>query len=338
MASITKADGLQAAGQGIGNIFQAFVLGPMYRQQAQQDAALKNAQTYSYNMHGNKYGAEARGLEMTNDARQAPIDTSLPKYMQAAQQLFGWSGDTNMDRIASAGQRLQQMGLTDQAIATPADVPKIGAAVAAAAGKGAYSAVGDTGVSVNEFTGAQDVNHPGLYDLRSRLVGSQVYQNNMQGNAANATAGLRYLEGVGQALKNEIGTHDVVAVEKGNPLPSKRDFPGSNGASDAAMVRGRAEIISKVLANPDITTAEKEAVIRQNIDLFQSFMGLGGGGSGGGAAVPAPASVAAPAPASAAPGGGEFATRKQIQWIAKQQGLTEQQVIERLKQSGVGVR
>ena len=335
MASITKADGWQAAGQGIGNIFQAFALGPMYRQQAQQDAALKSAQTYSHNMHGNKYGAETRGLEMTNEARTAPIDASLPQYMQAAQKLFSMTGDTNMDRFASAGQRLQQMGAADTVMANPAAAATIGTAMAAAAGKGAYSAVGDSGVSVNQFTGAQDVNHPGLYDLRSRLVGSQIYQNNMQGNAANATAGLRYSESVGQQLENQIGAHDVVAAGQGNPLPSKRDFPGSNGASDAAMVRGTAEIISKVLADPGVPQDEKEALIRQNIDLFQGFMGLGGGG---GSAAPAPATAPVAAPASAAPGGGKFANRKQIQWIAKQQGLTEQQVIERLKQSGFGVR
>ena len=285
MASVTKADGWQAAGQGIGNLFQAFVQGPMLRQQAQQDAALKNAQTYSYNMHGNKYGAEARGLEMTNEARTAPIDASLPQYMQAAQKLFRLTGDTNMDRFASAGQRLQQMGLTDAGIENPALRPTISGAVAAAAGKGAYNAVGDTGVSVNQFTGDQITTHPGLYSLTSGVRQSQAA-------AAREEAVLRRLQAQGQELENRIGSYDAYAVSQGQPLPSKRDFPGSNGGSEAARVRGTAEIIGKVLADPFVPQEEKEALIRQNIGLFQQFMG--GGSPAPVTAVKNPAGAASP--------------------------------------------
>lgn len=285
MASVTKADGWQAAGQGIGNLFQAFAQGPMLRQQAQQDAALKNAQTYSHNMHGNKYGAEAQGQMMTNEARTGPIDASLPQYMQAAQRLFSMTGDTNMDRFASAGQRLQQMGAADAAMENPAMAATIGAAMAAAAGKGAYNAVGDTGVSVNQFTGDQTTTHPGLYSLTSGVSQSQANQNNMQAAAAREAAGLRRLQAQGQALENRIGSHDAYAVSQGQPLPSKRDFPGSNGASEAARVRGTAEIIGKVLADPLIPQEEKEALIRKNIGLFQHFMG---GGAAPAAKNPAP--------------------------------------------------
>lgn len=292
MASVTKADGWQAAGQGIGNLFQAFVQGPMLRQQAQQDAALKNAQTYSHNMHGNKYGAEAQGLMMTNQARQQPVDASLPQYLQVAQKLFGWTGDNNVDRIASAAQRLQQTGLTDQAIMRPEMQPTIGGAVAAAAGKGAYNAVGDSGVSVNQFTGDQTTTHPGLYSLTSGVSQSQANQNNMQAAAAREAAGLRRLQAQGQALENRIGSHDAYAVSQGQPLPSKRDFPGSNSASEAARVRGTAEIIGKVLADPLVPQEEKEALIRQNIGLFQQFMG--GGSPAPVTAVKNPAGAASP--------------------------------------------
>lgn len=285
MASVTKADGWQAAGQGIGNLFMALAQGPMLRQQAQQDAALKNAQTYSHNMHGNKYGAEAQGQMMTNEARTGPIDASLPQYMQAAQRLFSMTGDTNMDRFASAGQRLQQMGAADAAMENPAMAATIGAAMAAAAGKGAYNAVGDSGVSVNQFTGDQTTTHPGLYSLTSGVSQSQANQNNMQAAAAREAAGLRRLQAQGQALENRIGSHDAYAVSQGLPLPSKRDFPGSNGASEAARVRGTAEIIGKVLADPYIPQEKKEALIRQNIGLFQHFMG---GGAAPAAKNPAP--------------------------------------------------
>ena len=294
MASVTKADGWQAAGQGIGNLFQAFAQGPMLRQQAQQDAALKNARTYSYNMHGNKYGAEAQGQMMTNEARTAPIDASLPQYMQAAQKLFRLTGDTNMDRFASAGQRLQQMGAADTVMANPATAATIGTAMAAAAGKGAYNAVGDSGVSVNQFTGDQTTTHPGLYSLTSGVSQSQANQNNMQAAAAREAAGLRRLRAQGQALENRIGSYDAYAVSQGQPLPSKRDFPGSNGAGEAARVRGTAEIISKVLADPWIAQEQKEELIRKNVAMFQSLMG-GQGVAAPTAATPAAAPQQGPA-------------------------------------------
>ena len=294
MASVTKADGWQAAGQGIGNLFQALAQGPMLRQQAQQDAALKNARTYSYNMHGNKYGAEAQGQMMTNEARTAPIDASLPQYMQAAQKLFRLTGDTNMDRFASAGQRLQQMGAADTVMANPATAATIGTAMAAAAGKGAYNAVGDSGVSVNQFTGDQTTTHPGLYSLTSGVSQSQANQNNMQAAAAREAAGLRRLQARGQAFENRIGSYDAYAVSQGQPLPSKRDFPGSNGAGEAARVRGTAEIISKVLADPWIAQEQKEELIRKNVAMFQSLMG-GQGVAAPTAATPAAAPQQGPA-------------------------------------------
>lgn len=276
MASITKADGWQSAGQGIGQLFMAMAQAPMARAQAQQDAALKNAQTYSHNMHGNKYGAEAQGQMMTNQARQQPADASLPQYLQVAQKLFGWTGDNNVDRIASAAQRLQQTGLTDQAIVNPGMQPTIGGAVAAAAGKGAYSAIGDTGVSVNQFTGGQAVSSPGLYSLHSGVQATRADANRADADAARALSGYRHAQSVGQNLDNEIASYDVAAVQSGQPLPSKRDFPGSNSASEAARVRGTAEIIGKVLADPLIPQEQKEELIRQNIGLFQQFMGGSG--------------------------------------------------------------
>ena len=292
MASITKADGWQSAGQGIGQLFMAMAQAPMARAQAQQDAALKNAQTYSYNMHGNKYGAEAQGQMMTNQARQQPLDASLPQYLQVAQKLFGWTGDNNVDRIASAAQRLQQTGLTDQAIVNPGMQPTIGGAVAAAAGKGAYSAVGDTGVSVNQFTGGQSVASPGLYSLHSGVQGSQAWKNRAQAVEATEGAGKHRIQSQGYALDNQGKAIDLGAMRSGQPLPSKRDFPGSNGSSEAARVRGTAEIIGKVLADPLVPQEEKEALIRKNIGLFQQFMG--GGSPAPVTAVKNPAGAASP--------------------------------------------
>lgn len=337
MASVTKADGWQAAGQGIGNLFQAFVQGPMLRQQAQQDAALKNAQTYSHNMHGNKYGAEAQGQMMTNEARTAPIDASLPQYMQAAQKLFSMTGDTNMDRFASAGQRLQQMGAADTVMANPATAATIGTAMAAAAGKGAYNAVGNSGVSVNQFTGDQTTTHPGLYSLTSGVSQSQANQNNMQAAAAREAAGLRRLQAQGQALENRIGSHDAYAVSQGQPLPSTRKFVGNSGGSSATIDRARASTIQAIINDPTIAPEDRESAIANAMQLFDNFMGVQGGGAPAApkqAATPAQANTPAPAAQQGGQGSGKTVSMAQINHIAKTRGLSVQQVRDQLRGAG----
>lgn len=289
-----NADGVNNMFRGIGSMIQAAVMAPVLRQQAQQQAALLEAQTYAQRMTGDKYGAEAEGLGMTNAARMAPVDASLPQYMQAAQRLFSMTGDTNMDRFASAGQRLQQMGAADAAMENPAMAATIGAAMAAAFGKGAYNAVGDSGVSVNQFTGDQTTTHPGLYSLTSGEKQAEAWKRRAQAAAAREAAGLRRLQAQGQAFENRIGSYDAYAVSQGQPLPSKRDFPGSNGAGEAARVRGTAEIISKVLADPWIAQEQKEELIRKNVAMFQSLMG-GQGVAAPTAATPAAAPQQGPA-------------------------------------------
>ncbi len=51
--------GWQAAGSGLGNVLKAAALAPMYRQQAEQDAALGAARIFQANMAGNSAAARA---------------------------------------------------------------------------------------------------------------------------------------------------------------------------------------------------------------------------------------------------------------------------------------
>ena len=82
MASITKAEAWKAAGDGFGSIFTAMAQAPFLRAQAEQEAALKQAQIYAHNMHGNKYGAEAQDQMMTNQNRMGPVPEGFSPSQQ----------------------------------------------------------------------------------------------------------------------------------------------------------------------------------------------------------------------------------------------------------------
>lgn len=116
------ANGAAMAGQGLGNLFRALAVGDMVKNQAQQTQQDRLAQMYLREMQGRKYGAEAQGLEMTNAARQQPIDDSLPERLQLAYRLFNSTGDTNMLNFARAAGELQSQGYVDEARANVGNI------------------------------------------------------------------------------------------------------------------------------------------------------------------------------------------------------------------------
>lgn len=185
------AGGAQAAGQGIGNIFKAYMMGPQVRQQAEQDTAAKLADTYYRNMAGNKYGAEAEGLSMTNTARRAPIDSSLPSNLQTAFKLFQATGDKNVDNLAKAGTAIQTQDFRDKAAANVGDLDMMNRLNTLAKEGATYTpfdAVGTTGYSVNKATGQGD----GLDVLRKLFgeeSGARVLRDKGAANSSNAAAG-----------------------------------------------------------------------------------------------------------------------------------------------------
>jgi len=187
-----SAGGAQAAGNGIGNIFKAYMMGPQVRQQAEQDTAAKLAQIYANNMQGNKYGAEAEGLSMTNTARKAPIDPTLSRYMQDAYKLFQATGDGNMERFANAGTALQTQGIRDQALGNVADVDTMNRYNTLAKPGETYmpfKAVGDTGAAVDQATGDGAVFDEVLRKLFSQESGAKVLRDQGAANSSNAAAG-----------------------------------------------------------------------------------------------------------------------------------------------------
>lgn len=193
------AGGAQAAGNSIGNAFKAFAMGPMVREQAQRQAEDVLARIYANNMTGNMRGAEAlktqeeaTGLRMTNQARTAPIDASLPQYLQHAFRLFQATGDTNMDRFADAGQTLQSMGMTDKAAANIDNLDLANRWNTLAKPGNTYMPfdnVGTSGYSLNKATGAAIEANPVLARLFGDKNASEVAENRAQANSANAAAG-----------------------------------------------------------------------------------------------------------------------------------------------------
>jgi len=149
-------------GRSIGRGVQALFAGPGIRQQAEMQAGLMGAQRFVAD-------EQARGLQMTNDARagandwvdndpdMAALADANPDFARAlriATKQFGMTGASDIS--GASGNLLGQTltGLGAQAGAR-GDLPAQNRLVAAATGKThtPYSAIGETGYVLNQDTG-----------------------------------------------------------------------------------------------------------------------------------------------------------------------------------------
>ena len=338
MPTYSIGDGAAAAGSGIGKLFSAFMGAKYERDKAQADAALLGAQTYYNNMRGNKYGAEAEGQQLTNTARTSPLPADMSPDDRRAATLWQMGMSGNVDQVLSGAQRAQQMRYTDAAALHPALAPTLGMAIAAGSGKGWNSAVGDTGVSVNQFTGRQDTAHSGLYGLHGSVEGSQAAKNVQeafraaeQGKMYGQHGNLYGLQAQGQILDNQGAAMGLSAAGLGQPDPRTIPHPTQTraGGDVAAMTKARAAVVTKAIA--DGYTPEQ---IAEQVALFDNFAMTGGVPAA--AALPQPA--AAPTAAPAQGGAGKMATMDQVRQIAAAKGLKQTQVIDGLKKAGYTIR
>lgn len=201
------AGGAQAAGQGIGNLFKAYALGPQMRQQAEQEAAKSAADLYYRQMAGNKYGAEAEGLGMTNRARTAPVDPTLSRYMQDAYKLFQATGDTNMERFANAGTAIQTQGIRDQAVANVDNLDTMNRLNTLTKPGDTYEpfrAVGNTGGAVNQATGQGVVSDEVLRKWFGDKSSAETLRDRAAANSSNAAAGKYGVEAAQTRMENDI--------------------------------------------------------------------------------------------------------------------------------------
>ncbi|HQS00794.1 MULTISPECIES: hypothetical protein [unclassified Polaromonas] len=188
--------GGQAAGQGIGSLFKAYALGPMYRQQAEQEAAAKAATAYSHTQAGNKYGAQAAQENFTLDQRRGmdaeiAADPSMQAYERNLRRVFKMTGDTNAERVAKAGTEFQAQGFRDRAVAEP-NIEAMNKLIAVTADKPylPFDNVGSTGYSINKATGTGGEINPVLAKIFQTVEQSKVNENNAQAGSAGASAGL----------------------------------------------------------------------------------------------------------------------------------------------------
>lgn len=335
-----NADGAMAAGQGIGSLFKAAAMAPMVRQQAEQSAIKDAADIYYRNMAGNKYGAEAEGLRMTNTARQNPIDTTLPANLQTAFKLFQATGDTNMERFANAGTALQTQAIRDQAVANVDNVDRMNRLNTLAKPGDTYEpfkAVSDTGAAINQATGQGVVYDQVLRKLFEGESGAKVARDRGAANASNASAGKYTAEA-------DIERQRAERLRTTGSLPGT-GAEGSEGALSSTILRTLQVPATDEKGRPVRNPISGELETTTDQEALKRFYTWAAGNSRKPTATAfaqweaqgRPGSDKNPPPAQAAPKMDAQTTSaamtKAREAIAK--GAPRDKVIERLRQSGI---
>ncbi|CAL62401.1 Hypothetical protein HEAR2268 [Herminiimonas arsenicoxydans] len=273
-------NGVNSINQGIGSVFRVLASAPMYKQQAADAAELNAARVFAQQSAGQKYGAEAEGLRMTNDNRRniEEIITQMPDLTDAARKMyrqFGIGGDNNAERMAKAtGQFQQQQAITD--IQGGVDPTRTGQAYAAVSGKLPFEAVGSTGRNINGLTGLGGVLDPTVAKLYDRKIGSEIGENNAQAGAAGASAGLS------NERRKEIQMGDVKpgTDEFGNPILFRAGTNGKvnvlddlapyrkSGSSDAALQKARGRVAEQVYKDKGVEPENRAAEIEARMAMI----------------------------------------------------------------------
>lgn len=267
------AAGAQSAGQGIGSLFKAYALGPMYRQQAEQDTAAKLATTYAHNMQGNKYGAEAESERFTMDQRRGvddaiTADPAMAPYMANMMRAFKLTGDTNAHRVAQAGTEFQTQGLRDKALAAP-DVETMNRVLSVAAEKPylPHDNVGTSGYSINKATGAQVEANPIIAKIFQMAEQAKVNQHNAAAGASGAQAGLssarrdRVVSGLDKpvTIVDEDTGQATVTTLPTRGAPVSIGVAPSKGSGEAATnAKARNAVVSAVEKELGTTATDRE--------------------------------------------------------------------------------
>jgi hypothetical protein len=194
---------------------------------------------------GGQYAPPGDGMGPTI---QPPADDDtvarLGRDLALLQRMYGTG--SNVDQAATASLKGQQQRLIDQVASNPAQGPAVGQAYAATSGKPLFGAVGNTGVSLNQFTGQQGTASPELMDLFTRVQRSIWNENNAQAGSASASAA------------NSRASADLTAAKLKHFLETGR-FPGTEGSGeDATNAKTRNAIIASVERELGATATESE--------------------------------------------------------------------------------
>lgn len=206
------AGGAQQAGQGIGNLFKAFVLGPQVRQQAEQDGALKGARLGQAQATARYANARAGLDENQLAAQQDPLQSAmlqlgLPTNLAPAFQSKLASGSFGPSYDAPA---VDGVGPQQQAPATDDQMAKLGQAMSL------MQRITGTGSNVQQGAEA------GLKEQQMRQIDQIVKDPSMAGSIGTAQAAVS-----GKSLFNPTG----------NTGQSTQNFTGASGPVNDVLAK-----------------------------------------------------------------------------------------------------
>lgn len=244
------ATGAQQAGQGIGSMFKALVLGPQMRQKAEMEAMGSMAKIGHYQAAARKYNADAdldeNKLRLQQDSLQSAmlqhgLPTNLAPAFKKRLETGGFGGGyetpevdgvgpvmpapadndavarlgrtialmqrvhatgSNVEQGAKAGAVEQQQRNIAAIQANPSWAGATGQAYAAVEGKPLFDNVGDTGASINKFTGAQEIVNNVLGNRHGAESGAKVGQ--ARAAAANSYAAAGQHSAQTQKIRQDI--------------------------------------------------------------------------------------------------------------------------------------
>lgn len=266
------AGGAQEAGQGLGSIFKAYMLGPQMRQQAEQDAMKGAADLYHRQMQGNAFAAQARQHDADADLKKQQLSFQQNPLENAMTELGLPTG------LAPAFRQRLETGSFGPSYEPPAD--GMGPTQAAPADSDTVAKLGRTlalvqrmyGTGSNVAQGAE----AGLKEQQMRQIDA------VQSNPALASAvGTAQAAGHGKPLFNPTGnTGQSVQVMTGESGPVNAVLAKLFQLGEHAQINQRNAAASASNASAGKYSAEAD-IERQKSDRLRTTGSLPGTGAEG---------------------------------------------------------
>jgi hypothetical protein len=215
-------------------------------------------------------GYDTPAVDGVGPTMPAPADdqtmANLGRAMSLLQRITATG--SNVSQGAEAGLKEQQMRQIEQVASNPAFAGAIGTAQAAGHGKPLFNPTGNTGQSVQNFTGASGPTNDVLAKLFGTSEGALVTQRNASAGASRAAAGL---SGARQ-LRTEGGydkTHDIVDEDTGAATVTRFPTGGEPISIGVAPSKGTGEAATNAKArNAVIAAVEKEFPYGSEADIM----------------------------------------------------------------------
>lgn len=263
-------EGADSLGTGIKGLFSSLAKAGLVEEQAAQKSGLTAAQIYAHQMQGNKLGAEADGLTMTNRNRTGLMDGSLdvaamPAFLQQALKVYALTGKGDPHNISQASGDLQKQGSIADIVSGAAQALPVAQAYHAVSGQAPFSNAKADGYSLNTLTGQQTEGDPTVAKIYRGLEMSKTGAQDANAAQSRASAANSYASAeqhrAGTRKTNlEIemgGKGQIVQTEAGPMLVDPR-----NPASGRLITTADGTPVGKPLK--DIPQAVNEKILQNN--------------------------------------------------------------------------